>query len=152
MLLLSKPANHPKLETPSTPLLPSSTKVSEPKPPPPITVNLCTSSDKNPSSAHPSPTVKKPYFQKPAGRTGNRCSLCKCTGHYCPTCTIPPCFACGARAPSHYGNLCMKCCKELTPSGQSHPNRYGITLPEYNYNDDAAEGFYQKEAEYNFDT
>jgi len=56
MLLLSKPTQCPKLETPLTPSLPSSAKVSEPKTPP-ITVNLCMSSDNNPSSAHLSPIM-----------------------------------------------------------------------------------------------
>jgi len=89
MLLLSRPTNHPKLKTPSTPSLPSFAKVSESRTPS-ITVNLCMSSDENPSSARPSLTAKKPYFQKPTGRTRNRCSLCKRTGHYRPTCTVPP--------------------------------------------------------------
>jgi len=35
MLLLSRPTNHLKLETPLTPSLPSSAKVSEPRTPPP---------------------------------------------------------------------------------------------------------------------
>jgi len=120
MLLLSKPTSHPKLKTPSTPSLPSSAKVSEPRTF--ITVNLCTSSDENPSSARLSPIIKKPNFQKPTGRTGNQCSLCKCPGHYFFTCTIPPCFACGVRAPGHYGNLCKKLRKGLPPPLCSPPN------------------------------
>jgi len=65
--------------------------------------------------------------------------------------TVPSCFACRARAPGHYGNLCKKLCKGPPPPQHSSLNPYGLTLPRYDYND-AAEGFYQKEAKYNFDT
>jgi len=47
--------------------------------------------------------------------------------------------------------LCKKLCKGLPPPWCSPPNPYSLTLPQYDYNDDAAEGFYQ-EAEYNFNT